>query len=236
MDYGRIIDDALAYTKEGVWEKPNRWMKLILAIVILGIPLSGYILRIYRGATPAPEVDRWGSLFIDGLKLYVIALIYSIPVLAIWLLEYGRMLAAAFSGGFSHPGAVFMAGTPPNIGLLILMYVIQIVIGVILPVAAIRFARTGTISEAFRFGEITGYIGKIGWVRYILALIIVTILVSIPIFILMFAFIVAGILIFKSILGTIIAMTVVMLIIMPFISLFQARYMTCVYDSAIPAA
>jgi hypothetical protein len=236
MEYDKIIDDALSYTKEGILVQLNRWVKLIIGTILLGIPLSGYVLRIYRGATPAPEVDNWGSLFIDGFKLFVIGLIYSIPVIAIWLLIYGRWLATVFSQGFTHPGMAAMAGVSPHIGLLILMYAIQIVIGVIFPVAAIRFARTGAFFEAFRFGEITGYIGKIGWLWYILALILLMILISIPVFILVFAFVVAGILMFKSIIGILIALIVVMIVIMPPITVFQARYMTRVYDSTIPVA
>ncbi len=48
MDFGMILDDALAYTKQGVFENSDRWLKLIIAILCLGIPLNGYVMRIYR--------------------------------------------------------------------------------------------------------------------------------------------------------------------------------------------
>ena len=54
---------------------------MIILAIILALPLLGYTVRIYRGETPAPEVNNWGSLFSDGLKLFVILLIYAIPVI-----------------------------------------------------------------------------------------------------------------------------------------------------------
>jgi hypothetical protein len=79
MNFGAILDDSFAYTKQGVFKNANRWLKLILAILCLGIPINGYVMRIYRGDHPAPEVDNWGTLFVDGLKLMIVGLIYTIP-------------------------------------------------------------------------------------------------------------------------------------------------------------
>ncbi len=50
MDFGTMLDDAFAYTKQGVFENADRWLKLIIAILCLGIPMNGYVMRIYRGA------------------------------------------------------------------------------------------------------------------------------------------------------------------------------------------
>ena len=50
MDFGNMLGDAFTYTKEGVLGNMNRWLKLILAILCLGLPFNGYILRVYRGA------------------------------------------------------------------------------------------------------------------------------------------------------------------------------------------
>ena len=51
MDYSHVLDDAFHYTKEGIFGSADRWMKLILAIICLGIPMNGYVMRIYRGQT-----------------------------------------------------------------------------------------------------------------------------------------------------------------------------------------
>jgi hypothetical protein len=74
MDYSHVLDDAFHYTKEGIFGSADRWLKLVLATICLGIPMNGYIMRVYRGADPAPDVDQWGTLFVDGLKLIVVAI------------------------------------------------------------------------------------------------------------------------------------------------------------------
>jgi hypothetical protein len=241
MDFGKILDDALDYTRVGVFENSNRWLKLIIAILCLGIPMNGYVMRIYRGAQSAPEVDTWGTLFIDGLKLMIVGLLYAIPVFIIWVLAYGSIILAVLSGGPGHMDSAMMSGWAPNIGLVLLMYLVEIVIGLIVPVASIRFARTNRFSEAFNFSAIFDYIGKIGWINYIIALILIAFVIAIPIIILILGFILLGgviLFMFKvsniGILGLIIALIIIILTLAPLFAVFQARYMTRVYDSASP--
>jgi hypothetical protein len=236
MDYGNLLDDALHYTKEGVFSNITRWMKLIVAIICLGIPMNGYVMRIYRGATPAPEVDRWGTLFVDGLKLIIVGLLYAIPIMIIWAFIYGGLILAVVYGGMS---TISMENWSPNLGLTLLLYVIEIIICIIMPVAAIRFARMGSFSEAFNFSAILETIKKIGWINYIIALILVTLVVAIPVCIIIFGLIlIGGISIYMvgggkiALLGFIAAGILIILIIAPLFTVFQARYMTRVYDSA----
>ena len=40
---------------------------LIAAGILLGFLLAGYMVRVYRGARPAPEFDNWAGLLVDGL-------------------------------------------------------------------------------------------------------------------------------------------------------------------------
>ena len=234
MDYGNLLDDALHYTKEGIFGRADRWMKLILAIICLGIPMNGYVMRIYRGANPAPEVDGWGTLFVDGLKLIIIGIIYAIPMMIIYVFLYGSLLLALVQGN-----AAAMKNWSPNLGLTLLMYLIEIIIGVIMPVAAIRFARTGSFSEAFNFGAILETIKKIGWINYIIALILISLVIGIPVCIIIFGMIlIGGISIFMlgggtmALIGFIGAGILILLILMPLFGVFQARYMTRVYESA----
>lgn len=237
MDFKDMLGDAFSYTKEGIFGNMNRWLKLILAIICLGIPFNGYIMRVYRGAKPAPEVDLWGTLFIDGLKLLVVGIIYAIPMMILWVLIYGPMLLTIFSGTI-HENAI--ADFEPNMLLMLLFYLVEFAMVLIIPVASIRFARTGSFGEAFNFGAIFETIGKIGWIKYIVSLILVSIIVSIPIIILVLGFIIiggiclfllkeAGVLVF---LGLLALMILLILILSPLFGVFQARYMTRVYESA----
>jgi hypothetical protein len=236
MEYGALLDDAFMYMKEGIFGNMNRWLSLILALICLGIPMNGYIMRIYRGAIPAPEVDRWGTLFIDGLKLIIVGLIYAIPIMIVWAFIYGGMVLAVVTGNFNSAA---LENWSPNPGLTALLYGIEIIIGIITPVASIRFARTGSFSEAFNFRAIFETIGKIGWIAYLLALIIIAIVVCIPIFIIILGFILAGggaifllNLGYVAILGLLALFVLVILVLSPLFSVFQARYMTRVYDTA----
>jgi hypothetical protein len=234
MDYSHMLNDAFHYTKEGIFGSADRWMNLILAIICLGIPLNGYVMRIYRGADPAPEVDQWGTLFIDGLKLIAVGIIYAIPVMIVGAFVYGGMMLTLLQGNTAA-----METWSPNVGLLGLMYVVEIIIGIIMPVAAIRFARTASFSEALNVGAILETIKKIGWISYLIALILITIVIAIPVGIIIFGMIlVGGISMYMlggntiTLFGFIAAAILIILTLAPLFTVFQARYMTRVYDSA----
>ena len=238
MDYVNVLEDALNYTKEGIVNNMSRWAKLIVSIICLGIPMNGYVMRIYRGTLPAPEVDQWGTLFVDGLKLMIVGIIYTIPILILWILTYGSNLMRLISEGMNSTA---MDSWTPNPGLTLLMYVIEIIVGIMLPVASIRFARTNSFSEAFNFSAIIDTIKQIGWINYLVAIVLIAVLISIPICILIFGLIlVGGIIAFALgfnnivILAIIAIAVLILLVIIPLIGVFQARYMTRIYDSAVP--
>jgi hypothetical protein len=239
MDFADMLGDAYAYTKEGVLGNTNRWLKLILAIICLGLPFNGYVMRVYRGITPAPDVDQWGMLFFDGLKLLVMGIIYAIPLMILWVLIYGSMFLAIFSGSMDEKA---MASFAPNLILMLLFYILEFAVAIIVPVASIRLARTGFLAEGFNFSAILRTIGKIGWISYIVALVLVSLVVGIPIIILVCGFILvsgvslfmlkdAGMLVF---LGLLVLMVLLVLILAPIFGIFQARYMTRLYEHAGP--
>jgi hypothetical protein len=240
MDFGQLLGDAFAYTQEGILGNANRWLKLILAVILLGLPFNGYVMRIYRGTTAAPEVDEWGTLFVDGLKLLVVGLIYAIPLLILWVLIYGSMFLALANGKFEDAA---MTSFTPNLALMLLFYIVEIIVAIIMPVAAIRFARTHSFGEAFNFGAILETIGKIGWINYIIALILVSIVIGIPIAVIVFGLIIiAGATVFllngglAALLGFVALGVLIILILAPLFGVFQARYMTRLYESAGPAS
>jgi len=239
MDFGEMLGDAFTYMREGIFDNMNRWLKLILAILCLGLPFNGYIMRVYRGEKPAPEVEGWGTLFVDGLKLLVVGIVYAIPLIILWVLIYGPFFLAIASGTMDESA---LATWEPNFILMMVFYVVEIVVAVFMPVAAIRFARTGVFGEAFNFSAIMETIRRIGWLNYIVAFVLVSIVVSVPVLVLIIGFIIigavslvllkeAGLLVFFALFALII---LVILALSPLLGVFQARYMTRVYDSAGP--
>ena len=152
----------------------------------------------------------------------------------VWAFVYGGMMLTLIQGNTAA-----MENWSPNIGLMGLMYVLEIIIGIIMPVAAIRFARTGSFSEAFNVGAILETIKKIGWINYIIALILIAIVIAVPVCIIVFGMIlIGGMSMYMlggntvTILGFVAAAVLIILTLAPLLSVFQARYMTRVYDSA----
>ena len=109
------------------------------------------------------------------------------------------------------------------IGGMVFGFIVLMIVGILTMIFSnigiIRFARTGSMGEAFNFGEISATIAKIGWVSYILAL-VVLVVITIVIEII---FMLLGMIPFVGFIITI-------LLIAPF-TIFEARYLCQVYDS-----
>jgi hypothetical protein len=232
MEFGKMIGDSFAYAKEGVIENKNKWFMLIIATLLIELPLMGYIVRILRGEKPAPAVENWGELFIDGIKLFIVYLIYLIPVIIIYAIMMVIMGAAFLTGGEETA----LAGMAVAGLLGLILFVLYIIIALLLPIAAVRFARTGSIGEGLNFRAVLAHIGKIGWISYIIALIIGGIVVAIPIVIIeVILMVIMGVLTaVLSYIGMLIGFVilgVVLLIVAPVIAVFYSRYITQIYDS-----
>jgi hypothetical protein len=152
----------------------------------------------------------------------------------IWAFVYGGMMLTLIQGN-----SAALENWSPNVGLLGLFYVLEIIIGIIMPVAAIRFARTASFSEAFNVGAILETIKKIGWINYIIALVLIAIVIAVPVCIIIFGMILIGGISMVmlggntvTLFGFIAAAVLIILTLAPLFSVFQARYMTKVYDSA----
>jgi hypothetical protein len=213
MDFGNMVGEAFAYAKDGLWEKWSTWFLLLVATILLALPLMGYMLKILRGEKPAPEVQDWGTLFVDGIKYAIIAIIYAIPLIIIMAIAMAPLLMDAMNGNVNAAMASVGAFL---VGMLVFV-IVAIIIALVEFIGMVRFARTGSMGEAFNFSAIFATIGKIGWVNYIIALIVLFIILGIVEFI-----------------CTIIPYFgfVLLFIILPFLVLFEARYLCMLYDSA----
>jgi hypothetical protein len=187
--------------------------------LLLSFFLSGYMVRIYRGTKPAPDFTGWTDLFIDGIKLAVVWLLWALPLFIV--LAVGA--AVAFGIYLSAPAAA------PNIALLLLVLLLIVVECVLLVIVmlfgmlgAVRFSRTGSIREGIRFSAILTTIRTMGWLSYILAL-VVSVVVAV-----IYA-VISGILSLIPYIGW-----VIVLIIAPFFSILFARYITLVYEQGEP--
>ncbi len=229
MDYGNLISRSFEYTKDALAGKWMDWIILaVLALVQMFtlslIPLlSGYSVRVLAGKTPAPEVDQWGKLFVDGWKLNIIALVYMIPAIIVFLV-LGGLGAIALMANQAAGGDPAAAGAAvlSLIGGFLLAAIIAIIMSFILMFATMRFAHTDSLGEAFNFGAILGHIGKLGWGTWIVAVIVLLVIAFV------YGFVV-GIIYSIPLLGFIIA-----LFLDAAFAIFYARYLALVYEE-VPA-
>ncbi|MCX6329105.1 MAG: DUF4013 domain-containing protein [Bacteroidia bacterium] len=215
MDSGKIIEDSFEYVKEGLVRKWDVWILLVFCLIVFPLYL-GYIIRIFRGANPSPQLDTWGSMFIDGIRLLIVGGTYTIPVLILCFVFFGSADMIRSSVSPSTTGGLLIAVL---MGAIILI-IVAIITWLLVLIAVVRFAHTDSIGEAFNFGAIFNHIGKIGWMNYIIALLMLLIaLVNITIICLLINMVISytGIFLF--------------LILLPFLCLFSPRYITLLYES-----
>ena len=225
MDYGNLISRSLDYTKEALWGEWGRWLILVILSLIQTftlflIPLaSGYIVRVLSGRRPAPDVNQWGRLFVDGWKLNIITLIYLIPVILV-LAVFGGVAAisAIAARGLDNPD-VWASAVAAAVTGIVIAAVVWVIISFIYMFAIVRFAHTGSFLQAFSFGAIFSHIGRIGWGSWIVAVIILALI---------------G-LVYAVVTGLIISIPIVGWIVNLFLGvaygIFHARYLVEAYES-----
>jgi hypothetical protein len=176
MDVGEIISNSIRYPS-------SNWKKYIILGVLLVIPIVffiafGYILRIIKssiaGYDELPEFDDLADLFIDGLKVFIVTIVYNIiPIIVIIVGIFGSIAAV---GGFTNVTAYPLAFA----GLLGLTVIIGLILAVIFTIfeiiAIANMAYYDELGAAFKFSEILERISKIGWGKYIIWFIVMLII------------------------------------------------------------
>ncbi|WP_440949889.1 DUF4013 domain-containing protein [Methanosphaerula subterraneus] len=223
MDYGNMVLDAFEYTREALIEKWMRWLLLtiVTAIPIVNFISLGYMMEIIRGTRPAPELEDWGTLFVDGLKLFIVGLVYMIPAIVIFLIFSGLgILAIITSGSTNWDLGMILGLLASGISGLFIALIVGLVIGFIAIIGMVRFTRTGSLSEAFNFNAILETISRISWMDYIIALVILYIVSAIVKFVVMLLSTI-------PVLGWIIGFFITAALV-----IFEGRYLALIYDSA----
>nr|WP_319374079.1 DUF4013 domain-containing protein [uncultured Methanobacterium sp.] len=214
MDIGEIVSDSLKYPS-------SNWGKvLILGVImiasILIVPIFlvyGYIFRIIKatlaGVDELPDFDEIGDMFVDGLKIFVVAIVYAIPVYIIALilnLIIGASMTVTTSTSLDP--MMFWGLIISNIVFLI----VALIIGLVEVIAIANMAyNDGELGAAFRFSDILDIIANIGWGKYIATYIVIAIVGAIGFFIGMLTmFILIGFLLLP-------------LVIAPYIAMFGSR-------------
>jgi hypothetical protein len=222
MDIGEIISDSIKYPT-------SNWGKvLILGVIMIAsfliVPiflLIGYLFRIIKatlaGLDELPEFDEIGEMFVDGLKVFVVGIVYSIPVIII------SLILSALTGSSS---SATLSLNPAMIWAFVLVYIIYIIVAVIVGlIEVIAIANMayydGDLGAAFSFSEILDRIATIGWGKYIITYIVIALVSFIGFLI--------GILTLFILVGFIL----LPLVIAPFIYMFGARAIALLFIEAV---
>lgn len=165
-----------------VFEDP-RWIQKIvigglfelLAFVLIGIFfIMGYMARLTRNVAarmqyPLPEWDDLGGYFAEGVKLFVVGLIYALPVFVLIGGMFIPVILVAMAGN-GHEAANDVTGLMSGfMGCLIAP--VSLLMTFWMPGALLMTIMTGEIGAAFDFGRIWRFIrGNIA--NYLLAVVV----------------------------------------------------------------
>ncbi|KAB1188200.1 MULTISPECIES: DUF4013 domain-containing protein [Haloferax] len=161
-----MLSDALQFlTRSDDWVATTiigGVLSLLSVLILPAIILQGYFVRAMRAAArgedAAPSFTDWGGLIVDGLKLFVVTLVWSLiaivpSVIFAVVFAFGTFTVAEVT---SQPGSVPAPEPSLNIGLLLLtavggllVFALSLLVGYLVPAAGANFAIEGTLSAGF---------------------------------------------------------------------------------------
>lgn len=183
-----MVQGALTYpTDRDDWVKTVLIGGVLMLVGFLLIPLFvvyGYIVRAIRtsidGETEPPVFEEWERLLVDGLKAWVIGLVYMIIPVVVGVLTIGTSMAALVTGG--RVGAT--AGLAGMLGGLVLTGVLALLFGYVAVAGLVNFAHERRFGAAFEFGTLRNVIFSsdflIAWAVSIAVFFVAGILASVP--------------------------------------------------------
>ena len=137
---------------------------VLLSFIVIGIPfVLGYVVETLKNVMdgkprPLPDWADLGPIFAKGLMLFLILLIYSLPIISVSCLTWmGGIIAEE-----SEAVGAFLA----CMNCLSVLW--GFLVAVVTPAATIRYAITGEFISGFQFGEIFNFIAN-NLANYIIA-------------------------------------------------------------------
>lgn len=210
------LNKSVDYTKGRLFGNAIDWIILIILCIIpiIGWALMlGFIVRVYRGGEA--KLGEWIKMLIDGILLWIIGIVYSI-VPSIVLVLFGGASLMLIS---PDPSVAETASAGISIIGLVIVLIVSIIFGIFGSIASVRFAKEESLGAAFQLGEIINIIGKIGWIHYILSVIVLAIIFAVILFI-------------CFLLMAIVIGIILLLLLMPFLLIWSARFVANLYESA----
>ena len=230
MNINGNISDSLQYPIKD-------WVKMIILGIILIIPIVnfiglGYYLRIIKstlaGLDELPDFERVGELFIDGIKLLIVCIIYAIVPLIFYALSFTFAGPATVPSSTSSSSVFSFSYLPALTGISVVFLILAAIFAIIISIFAFMgmanmASHESEIGAALRYREILDRIAAIGWGNYILWWIVLMLIIIFGGFIIG---IVGGILLF-FVIGFL-----VFLLGYSYLIIFQARSVAMIFASS----
>jgi hypothetical protein len=210
----------------------------IIGLIIDFLVLGGYQFKIIQsslaGVAESPEFNAWIDMAINGFKVFIVDVVYSIPVILIVIVFAGVSIISIPWSIDLNIGNSFLLSEMALIGLFIaLLYKI-----IMFPISRMAIAymidNDGKLSAAFRLKEIFNKIGNIGWINLIKWYIVTDIIYTILMIVGSFIILAIGILIYhivNNIIPFVTGAVLVLLIIYPYIRMYLYRSVALIYKS-----
>jgi len=152
-----MISESLSYLRTS-----DDWVKTVVIgglltllgfLVVPAVLVAGYLVRVLRstmhGDETPPRFDDWGDLAGDGVRAFVIAVVYGLVPAVLVGVTAGLAAAAAGPGprtGLIVGGVAFVGG--------LLALVVGLLAAYVLPAALANYAEQGSIGSGFAVGDL----------------------------------------------------------------------------------
>jgi hypothetical protein len=170
MEFGKAFSFAF---EDKDWIKKLGIGALLMIIPFIGwLVVAGWGIEITKRVIqhdpqPLPDWSDFGGYLMKGLQVFVIGLVYSLPIILVNICQQGVTLFG--QQGDTTDETILMAVTVFAVCFGCVSFIYSIFLGFILPAALGNFAATGQMGAGFRFGEVFGLV-RAAPVAYLLAL------------------------------------------------------------------
>lgn len=159
------MDFVKSFTYE--FEDPDWLKKIGIAALISLIPLVGQFFVmgwlvdttkrvIDKVEHPMGEWDDFGGYFMKGLSIFVIGIVYALPIILFEACLWGVTMAVAGGATNSDTIGSIMGILTTCLSCILIIYVVLLLF--LMPAAYANYAAKGSIGAGLRFGEVFGLV------------------------------------------------------------------------------
>jgi hypothetical protein len=154
-----------------VFEDESWVSKVLIGGLIFLVPLLGqfvvlgYMIKVAQNVAqgnprPLPEWSEFGDHLMRGLYMFVISLVYSIPLILLFGVFYCVLFLLVGTSSESQSEGVAAAGGLLSLCFIPVMLILALATTVVSYAAMARYAATNSMSEALKFREVLAAVRK----------------------------------------------------------------------------